>query len=112
LPVANSLRFAVRSVSRGIAKPFAVPTIQHKVQRTRVKLKLSANFTPNACRRGDPVSARVMRELSALLLFPRKRSDWRNHSGIAIFAICVSRRRGRSNHRPLLYFLLSVRLQA
>ncbi|MCK1492191.1 hypothetical protein IVB14_17625 [Bradyrhizobium sp. 180] len=42
----------LREVSDGIAKPFAFPTMQHKVQRLRKKLGLPAHFTLDACRHG------------------------------------------------------------
>ncbi len=42
----------LREVSDGVAKPFAFPTMQHKVQRLREKLGLSAHFTLDACRHG------------------------------------------------------------
>ena len=35
----------LREVSKGIAKPFAFPTMQHKVQRMRKKLGLPAQWT-------------------------------------------------------------------
>ena len=42
----------LREVSKGVAKPFAFPTMQHKVQRMRKKLGLPAHFTMDACRHG------------------------------------------------------------
>jgi hypothetical protein len=39
-------------VANGKAKPFAFNTMQHKVQRMRVKLGLQKHFTLDACRRG------------------------------------------------------------
>ena len=39
-------------VEKGKAKPFAFSTMQHKVQRMRVKLRLPAHFTFDACRHG------------------------------------------------------------
>jgi hypothetical protein len=40
----------LREVSKGVAKPFAFPTMQHKVQRMRKKLGLPAHFKMDACR--------------------------------------------------------------
>jgi hypothetical protein len=42
----------LREVSEGIFKPFAFPTMQHKVQRLRIKLNLPAHFTLDAFRHG------------------------------------------------------------
>jgi hypothetical protein len=39
-------------VEKGKAKPFAFSTMQHKVQRMRVKLELPSHFTFDACRHG------------------------------------------------------------
>jgi histone acetyltransferase (RNA polymerase elongator complex component) len=39
-------------VEKGKAKPFAFSTMQHKVQRIRVKLELPSHFTFDACRHG------------------------------------------------------------
>lgn len=42
----------LREVSEGVSKPFAFPTMQHKVQRLRKKLGLPEHFTLDACRHG------------------------------------------------------------
>jgi hypothetical protein len=42
----------LRQVSEDVAKPFAIVTMEHKVQRMRVKLGLPAYFTMDACRHG------------------------------------------------------------
>ena len=42
----------LREISEGIAKPFAFPTMQHKVQRLRIALGLPAHFTLDDCRHG------------------------------------------------------------
>lgn len=39
-------------VEKGKAKPFAFSTMQHKVQRMRLKLGLPSHFTFDACRHG------------------------------------------------------------
>jgi len=39
-------------VEEGKAKPFGFSTMQHKVQRMRVKLGLPSHFTFDACRHG------------------------------------------------------------
>ena len=40
-------------VEDGKAKPFGFSTMQHKVQRVRVKPGLPSHFTFDACRRGS-----------------------------------------------------------
>jgi hypothetical protein len=42
----------LRQVSEDVAKPFAFVTMEHKVQRMRVKLGLPSHFTMDACRHG------------------------------------------------------------
>jgi hypothetical protein len=42
----------LRDIGDGNAKPFALSTMQHIVQRMRKKLKLTQTFTLDACRQG------------------------------------------------------------
>jgi hypothetical protein len=42
----------LRKIDKGKGKQFAFPTMQHKVQRMRVKLGLPNYFTFDACRHG------------------------------------------------------------
>src|SRR5258708_30118933 len=42
----------VREIEKGKSKPFAFSTMQHIVQRMRVKLELPKHFTFDACRHG------------------------------------------------------------
>lgn len=48
----RGISMILREIERGKSKPFAFPTMQHKVQRLRKKLGLPAHFTFDACRHG------------------------------------------------------------
>jgi integrase len=48
----RGVSMVLREVSKGKSKPFAFSTMQHIVQRMRVKLELPSHFTFDACRHG------------------------------------------------------------
>jgi integrase len=48
----RGVSMVLREVSKGKSKPFAFSTMQHIVQRVRVKLELPSHFTFDACRHG------------------------------------------------------------
>ena len=48
----RSVPMVLREIEKGKSKPFAFSTMQHIVQRMRVKLELPKHFTFDACRHG------------------------------------------------------------